>query len=90
MRKSERFFLIQFQVQQTGHRRALAYVGSGRFSGIGFVCLGLCVLLWCKESVYLPVVNAQEFVCSCGHVDVVRLSLGALFIHEGVNRVVLR
>ena len=62
MRKSGNIFLKKLYVQQTGHRRALAYVGSGRFSGIGFVCLGLYVLLWCKESVYLPVVDAQEFV----------------------------
>ena len=46
MRKSERFFLIQFQVQQTYHLGALACVGSGKLSGIGFVRLGLCVLLW--------------------------------------------
>ena len=69
MRKSGKIFLKKLYVQQTGHRRALAYVGSGRFSGIGFVCLGLCVLLWCKESVYLPVVDAQEFVCASGHVS---------------------
>ena len=41
MRKSERFFLIQFRVQQTDHRGALACAGSGRLSGIGFVRLGL-------------------------------------------------
>ena len=53
MRNSETFFLIQFRVQQRDHRGALACVGSGRLSGISFVCLGLCVLLWCKESVHL-------------------------------------
>ena len=71
MRKSERFFLPLFQVQQTDHRGALACVGSERFSGIRFVCLGFCDLLWCKESIHLPVVDAQEYVRACGHVDVV-------------------
>ncbi len=56
----EKFFLKELYVQQTGHRGALARVGSGRLSGISFVRLGLCGLLWCKESVHLPVVDAQE------------------------------
>ena len=46
MRKSGKIFLKELYVQQTDHRRALACVGSGRLSGIGFVRLGLCVLLW--------------------------------------------
>ena len=46
MRKSGKTFLKELYVQQTDHRGALACAGSGRLSGIGFVRLGLCVLLW--------------------------------------------
>ena len=69
MRKSGKVFLKELYAQQTDHRGALACVGSERFSGIRFVCLGFSVFLWCKESVHLPVVDAQEFVRACGHVE---------------------
>ncbi len=43
MRKSGKTFLKELYVQQTDHRGALACAGSGRLSGIRFVCLDLCV-----------------------------------------------
>ena len=62
MRKNGKIFLKELYAQQTDHRGALACVGSERFSGIRFVCLGFSVFLWCKESVHLPVVDAAERV----------------------------
>ena len=46
MRKNGKIFLKELYVQQTDRRRALACVGSERFSGIRFVCLGFSVFLW--------------------------------------------
>ena len=46
MRKKGKIFLKELYVQQTDHRGALACVGSGRLSGIGFVRLGFSVFLW--------------------------------------------
>ena len=39
---------------------------------------------------HAPIVDSKELVCSGCHIDIIRLSLGTLFVHEGIYRIVFR
>ena len=43
-----------------------------------------------KIFLYPPVINAEKFVCTGSHVNVIRLALCPFFIHKGINGIVNR
>lgn len=54
-------------------------------------CVFLGFFGFCKRRkifLYPPVINTEELVGSGSHVDIIRLSLRPLFIHEGINGIV--
>ena len=43
----------------------------------------------CQVFFDATLVDPQELVSTCGHIDVVRLSLRSLFVHEHIDRIIL-
>ncbi|MFQ7156086.1 MAG: hypothetical protein ACLRQR_05015 [Merdimonas faecis] len=43
-----------------------------------------------KVFFYSAIINYEETCCLCGYVDVVRLTLYPLFVHEGIDSIISR